>query len=179
MPQLIIIGGAPGCGKSTLAAQLRGLLRGPWIDYGRLREFHLEHDWSNQSREEEAMTFENLLVIIRNYIRHGYTSIIVDDLRDHRVQQVPSVLGDVSFRIVTLVISDPAELRRRIEARNEGWKDTEAAVAWNQRVMERPCVAGECKIDVTDKSPGAVLDEVLDELGLSRAALAPRGGSPG
>jgi broad-specificity NMP kinase len=169
MPELIVIGGAPGCGKSTLAAQLRVLLRGPWIDFGRLREFHLEHDWSNQSREEEAMTFENLLLIIRNYIRHGYRNIILDDLRDDRVQQVPSVLHDVSFRIVTLVISDPAELRRRIMARNDGWKDTEAAVAWNERVLERPCVAHECKIDVTNKSPGAVLDEVLDELGVSRA----------
>lgn len=179
MPELIVIGGAPGCGKSTLAAQLRALLRGPWIDFGRLREFHLERDWSNQSREEEVMTFENLLGIIRNYIRHGYRNIIVDDLRDHRVQQVPSVLPEVSFRIVTLIISDPAELRRRIEVRNEGWKDTEAAVAWNQRVMERPCVAHECKIDVANKSPGAVLDAVLDELGISRAALGTAGGATG
>jgi broad-specificity NMP kinase len=176
MPELIVIGGAPGCGKSTLAAQLRVLLGGPWIDYGRLREFHLEHDWSNQSPEEEGMTFENLLFIIRNYLRHGYQNIILDDLRDHRVQQVPSVLPDVSFRIVTLVISNPAELRRRIVQRNDGWKDTEAAVAWNQRVVERPCVAHECKIDVTSKSPRAVLDAVLDELGVSRAAA---GGAPG
>jgi len=29
MPELIVIGGAPGCGKSTLATQLRGLLHGP------------------------------------------------------------------------------------------------------------------------------------------------------
>ena len=72
MPESIVIGGAPGCGKSTLAAQLRALLRGPWIDFGRLRKFHLERDWSNEGHEEEAMTFENLSSIIRNYIRHGY-----------------------------------------------------------------------------------------------------------
>jgi predicted kinase len=178
MPELIVIGGAPGCGKSTLAAQLQALLRGPWIDFGRLREFHLERDWSNESPEEEAMTFENLLSIIRNYIRHGYRYIIVDDLRDNRIQQVPSVLRDVSLRIVTLVVSNPAELRRRIETRNDGWKDAEAAVAWNQRVLERACVAHECKIDVTNKSPGAVLDEVLGELGVSRAALAAASEAP-
>jgi adenylate kinase family enzyme len=93
--RLIVIGGAPGSGKSTLAAQLRDLLRGPWIDFGKLREFHLERDWSNQSDEEEAMAFENLVGIIRNYVRHGYRNIIVEDFQDRRVQQVPLVLHDV------------------------------------------------------------------------------------
>jgi broad-specificity NMP kinase len=178
MPELIVIGGAPGCGKSTLATQLRALLRGPWIDFGRLREFHLERDWSNQSYEEETMTFENVVSIIRNYVRHGYQNIIVDDLRDDRIQQVPGVLHDVSLRIITLVVSDPAELRRRITIRNDGWKDAEAAVVWNQRVLQRACVAHECKMDVMNKSPSAVLDEVLSELGVSRAALPAAGGVP-
>jgi hypothetical protein len=79
---------------------------------------------------------------------------------------------------VTLVLSDPAELRRRIEFRNDGWKDAEAAVAWNQRVLERACVAHESKIDVTNKSPDAVLDNVLSELGVSRAAQAAAGEAP-
>ena len=98
MPQLIVIGGAPGSGKSTLAGSLRAILRGPVIDFGRLREFHLERDWSNQSAEEEAMTFENLLSIIRNYVRHGHRNIIVEDLQDHRVQQIPTALHDVPLR---------------------------------------------------------------------------------
>jgi broad-specificity NMP kinase len=166
MVGLIVVGGAPGCGKSTLASQLRARLRGPWIDFGRLREFHLEPDWSNQSPEEEAMAFDNLICIIRNYLRHGYSNIIIDDLQDHRVQQITSVLHDVPVRIVTLILSDPTELSRRIRSRGDGWKDTEAAVAWNQRVVERACVNHERKIDVTGKSPLAVFAEVLKILGV-------------
>src|SRR3954467_13070947 len=146
MPELIVIGGAPGSGKSTLAAGLRALLRGPWIDFGRLREFHLERDWSNQSPEEELMTFENLLGIIRNYVRHGYTNIIVDDLRDHRIQQIPSALHDVPLQILTLVVSNASELKRRIISRNDGWRDPDAAVEWNQSVIDRACVERERKI---------------------------------
>ena len=167
MLELIVIGGAPGCGKSTLAAQLRLRLHGPWIDIGRLREFHLERDWSNQNADEEAMTFENLQSIIRNYVRHGYRNIIVDDLQDHRIQQVPHVLHDVPFQIVTLIVSDPSELRRRIVSRKDGWQDIDAAIAWNKSVMDRTCVDREQKIDVAGKSPAAVLQEALQVLGMT------------
>jgi hypothetical protein len=118
------------------------------------------------------------LSIIRNYVRRGYRNIIVDDLQDHRIQQLPGALHDVPLRIVTLVISDPSELRRRITSRNDGWKDPEAAVAWNQRVLDRPCVKHECKIDVTGKSQSAVLDEVINELGVPRPASAATDGVP-
>lgn len=164
MPELIVIGGSPGCGKSTLAVQLGAVLGGPSIDFGKLREFHLKRDWSNQSLAEETMTFENLLSVIRNYVRHGYRNIVVDDLQDERVQQIPRALQDVNFQIVTLVVSDASELRRRITSRDDGWKDAEAAVAWNQRVIDRSCVAREQKIDVTSKPPNLVLAEVLQAL---------------
>lgn len=107
------------------------------------------------------MAFETLICVIRNYLRHGYSNIIIDDLQDHRVQQIANVLHDVPVQIVTLVLSDTSELRRRISSRKDGWKDAEAAVAWNQRVMARACVNHERKIDVTGKSPLAVFAEVL------------------
>ena len=164
MPDVIVIGGAPGSGKSTLAEGLKAELRGPWIDFGRLREFHLERDWSDEGPDEEAMTFENLVFIIRNYVDKGYRNVLVDDLKDFRIQQAPAVLTELDLRIVTLVVSDDDELRRRVRARNDGWKDAERAVKWNRAVIERPAVQGEHKIDTVGHSPGEVVTAALESI---------------
>lgn len=169
MPRLIVIAGCPGSGKSTLAGYLHLFLKAPWVDFGRLREFHLDRDWSNQSPDEEAMTFENLVSIIHNYFRHGYADVIVDDLQDHRIQQIPSIFPDVEIAILTLIIHDPTELFRRIAQRNVGWRNAEGALAWNQRVIERPAIDHEFKIDVTTSSETQVVDHALVILGVRRS----------
>lgn len=164
MPCVIVIGGAPGCGKSTLAAALRAHLRCPHIDFGKLREFHLQRDWSDASEREESMAFENLLGITRNYLRHGYEHVIIDDLRYPRVLEVPHVLSDVPVRIVTLILSDEAELRRRIDKRTEGFRDADLAARWNGQILASPPKPGEARIDVAGKSPEDVLREAMDHL---------------
>lgn len=158
---IIIIGGSPGSGKSTLASNLRSRLNAPWVDFGRLREFHLKPDWSDQGPAEESLAFENLLFIVRNYFRHGYANVLVDDLKDIRVRQIPAVLTDVPFRILTLVVGTDQELRERIVKRNAGWKHVDGAVEWNRSVISRPTVAGEYKIDTASKSPSHVVDEAI------------------
>jgi predicted kinase len=161
MPRVIVIGGSPGSGKSTLARGLQSSLDAVWIDFGRLREFHLKPDWSNQGPEEEALTFENLISIVRNYVAHGWANIIVDDLRDARVRQIPQVLSGVHFCILTLTVCNEAELRLRITQRNDGWKDGDGAIAWNRLIIGRPAVAGERMIETSSKSEAQILTEAL------------------
>ncbi len=76
-PEIIVIAGAPGAGKSTVCNALRAKLDAPLVELGRLREFHLHRDWTNQSPEEEAMSFENLVTITQNYLRHGYQPVLI------------------------------------------------------------------------------------------------------
>ncbi len=64
---LIVIAGAPGSGKTTVSDLLYAELKSPYIDFGDVRNFHLDWGWTNQSPREEQMSFENLIYILKNY----------------------------------------------------------------------------------------------------------------
>jgi len=56
MTKIIFISGAPGSGKTTISNQLKIKLDDcPLIDFGCIREFHLNKSWSNASDKEEQM----------------------------------------------------------------------------------------------------------------------------
>lgn len=164
MPFLIFIGGAPGSGKTTVSNLLHAEFRSVLIDFGRLREFHLDELWSNASEEEEQMAFENLMFILKNYIRRGYRNVIVNDLKDSRIRQIPQIFESEDFLIVTLVLSDDEEHRARIlePTRDSGWRDVERAFAWNHAVIERPAVKNEVKLDNTAKTPADAAQEIIN-----------------
>ena len=161
MYDLIVIAGAPGSGKTTVADLLHGTLESPYIDFGYIREFHLDREWKNQSPREEQMSFENLVYILKNYICYGYKNIIVTDLQDFRVQQIPELFAEHSYLIATLVITSDNELALRIRNRNDGFRDAQRALAWNKEIQERPLVAGEHRIDNTHNEPKRTVDIIL------------------
>ncbi len=159
VPELIVIAGAPGTGKSTLARQLQQRWpRAPYIELSSFREFHLrEADWSDQSVEDEEVAWENLVFCVRTYARRGWTPVIVTDLREQRVQQVPGQFGDLQFAILTLVANDET-IRERVGARTEGFVAVDKALAWNHGVRERDVIVNETKIDVHALTPVALAD---------------------
>ena len=159
---LIVIAGAPGSGKTTVADLLHATLKSPYIDFGYIREFHLDRDWLDESAREEQMSFENLVYIIKNYIRYGYKNIIVTDLQDFRVQQIPKLFAEHNYLIATMVIESNAELALRIRNRNDGFRDVERALAWNKQIQERPLLVGERKIDNTHDEPERTLNVILE-----------------
>jgi cytidylate kinase len=158
---LIVIAGAPGSGKTTVAGLLHRTLASPFIDFGYIREFHLDPEWKTQSPREEQMSFENLVYIINNYIRYGYKNIIVTDLKDFRVQQIPDLFAGHSYLIATMIIRNDDELALRIRNRDDGWRDVPRAQDWNKQIQERPLLAGEHRIDNTHHEPGRTMEVIL------------------
>lgn len=124
---LIVLGGAPGVGKSTLASHLRSTLAPALLEFSAFRQPHLNAAWSDASPNEEAMAFENVAFVVRNYVRSGYRNVVLTDLRDERLASVPGTFSDLDIRIVTLVLADDDELRRRLRARTEGYRDIDSA----------------------------------------------------
>jgi len=165
MTNIILIAGSPASGKTTVSQLLKEKLGdAPLIDFGKLREFHLKRDWSNQSEEEEQMTFENLLYILDNYGKHGYEYVIVNDLKDERVQEFPNVFkGD--FKIFTLVLEDEA-LKQRMKdpTRDSGFTDIKVASEWNDKIKKRGAVKNEYKIDNSHSDPKKTVEIILEKL---------------
>ena len=166
MPSLIFIGGSPGSGKTTVSRLLHATFQSVMIDFGTLREFHLDNLWTKQSEKEEQMAFENLVFILKNYIRNGYKNVIVNDLKDFRIRQIPEEFEATDYLIVTLVVDDDDVLRARVldPARDSGWRDAERAIEWNRAVINRSAVKNEYKLDNTLKTPEQIALEIINLL---------------
>ncbi len=158
---LLVIAGAPGSGKTTVSNILYATLQSPYIDFGDVRNFHLDRQWSNQSPREEQMSFENLVYILKNYIRYGYKNVILNDLKDSRVQQIPELFAEYNYLIASLVIESDDELAARIRNRNSGFTNVERALEWNKEIQQRPLLAGEHRVDNMRNNPQQSVDIIL------------------
>jgi hypothetical protein len=126
--------------------------------------------WEKVSEKEEQMSFENLVFILKNYIRNGYKNVIANDLQDFRIQQIPQAFADDDYLIVTLVLFNEDEHRARIlnPTRDSGFRDVERALAWNRAVIERPTLRNEYKLDNTLNTPEETAREIINLLNLSK-----------
>jgi dephospho-CoA kinase len=162
MKDLIIFNGAPGSGKSTIGELLREQKNFPLIDFGWLRGGHLNNSWSNVSPEEEDMAFENLIFVIRNYLKHGYKNVVVNDLKDDKVKLLSDKFKEKDFIIISLIVYDDQELRKRvIGLRDSGFKNADEAIKWNLNLKNRPLLFNEYKIDNTHNNIEKTISEIL------------------
>lgn len=161
---IIIIAGSPGSGKTTLSESLQKELDSPLIDFGKLREFHLDRAWEKVTQKEKDMSFGNLIYIIKNYLKNGYENIIINDLSEYMVNELWQIFSDTDLSIITLVVSDENELESRISTRKDGFKDFTAARDWNKRLLQKTLLPNESKIDTSELDQTETFMEVIKGL---------------
>lgn len=165
-PQVIIVAGAPGSGKSSLSHRLQQVTRSPLFEFGWIPEYRYRSNGEIPYPEEEQISFENLVLVTRNYVQHGFRAVILTDLEDHRIAQIADVFSGLDYCILTLVVHDEDVLSRRVldPDRTSGYRDVETAIEINRRILGRSPYPGEYRLDVTDCDLECVLSQALDFL---------------
>ena len=145
----IFIHGTPGTGKSSLAWALQAKFQSPCFEFGWIPEFRVKRNSTITYEEEEALAFENLTLVVKNYVRHGFDNIIITDLHDHIIRQLADAFAGYDYILVTLWMDDEEALKARVldELRSSGYRDWQAAVALNREIARRPLMKNEVRFN--------------------------------
>ena len=163
MLDFIFIHGAPGTGKSTLAKSLSERLKSPYFEFGWIPEFRDRLTGNLTYEEEEQFSFENLALILKNYVKRGFGNIVVTDLREPIIQQIPQKFSRHRYLLVTLTVDDDKILKSRVldETRSSGYRDWETALKINQELFNRPLMRHEFRLDSTYKTVEELTENVI------------------
>ena len=163
LPEIIIIAGAPGTGKSSLARLLQERSGAPMFEFGWIPEFRNRPNGQIPYAEEEQVSFENLVLVCKNYLRHRYRGIILTDLEDRRIVEISSVFKGHDYRIITLVLDEERVLKQRVldPQRSSGYRDWQEAAAINQSIKGRVLFPNEVRLNLTGKNLEQVYAELL------------------
>lgn len=165
MPDVIVIRGAPGCGKSEAAKRLAARLRtGVRIEVDTLRAMIIPVDWTNQSEHISVLSLAAGLVA--GFLGLGHRPVIVVDTfsGDKLTRFIADLVAQragVEVRVFALV-PDHSVLRARVESRpDDGFKDIGICEKLNADVL-RHLQPNERVIDNSALTPEETVDAILD-----------------
>jgi broad-specificity NMP kinase len=163
---VIIIHGAPGIGKTSVSQALHQRLNSPWFEFGWIPEFRQKGEVTISYEEEEQLSFENLCLVVNNYLRHGFRGVILSDLRDPIVAQALWRFARRDLLLVTLVTTDEELLKSRVldDTRSSGYRDWNEALALNRQYRERPMYRREMRIDIGGQSVENIVDKIIESV---------------
>ncbi len=163
MYDFIFLLGAQGSGKTTIARILKEKLNSPHIDFDWIRDFHLNKGWSNTSDAEEGMSFENLIFLLKNYVKHNYKNVIVGGFVEENVNKILEELKDYKYIIITLILTNVEILKKRVltESRDSGYRDFEKSIEFNRKLKDELKFTNENKIDNTNQSPEETASQII------------------
>lgn len=145
----IILHGSPGNGKTTLSRKLHNHFRSPYFEFGWIPEFRsLTPSVQISQRQEEQLAFENLMLVAKNYNRHGFKNIIITDLDDIRMLDIPVELEGFNYIILTLYSDEDEVIKQRILSRNNGnsYLDWKTSIRTNALIRSRSTLPNEYRI---------------------------------
>ena len=160
---VILMNGAPGTGKTTVSALLHEKLKCPWFEFGWIPEFRCLNPHTEISyEEEEQLSFENLMLVTKNYLRHGYEQVILSDLSMERVLEAAEILKDSQPVIVTLT-ADEETIRTRVRTRNNGneYRDEDGASEINARILASNAHPCEVRMDTANTPPEKMAEDII------------------
>jgi len=162
MKDLIFIAGAPGVGKSSVATELQKKLGSPCFEFGWIPEFCQKGNEIITYKEEEGIAFENLTLVAKNYVKHKFSNIIITDLQDERILGLHNQFENYNYALFTLTVSDDELLKSRIlnGDRSSEYRDWEAGLKINRKILSRELLPNEIRIDSTNKSISAIVEEI-------------------
>lgn len=170
---VLLIHGAPASGKSTLAAGLRESL-GAVIEVDQLRGMVTACDWGHPRIHAAAlgMALDGAVRLARAGVR---PVAVVDTFAwcGHGRAQAQLMLAALEFWTITLWV-EPAELVRRLEAREVGYRHVGPALELNAQALD--VGDRETLIDTTALAPAEVVArarEALAGIAASSHDLAP------
>jgi len=158
-PVLILIGGAPGVGKSTLASGLNQALAGSiWLDgddLWRMDPF-IVNDYTKQMVQKNIGF--SLSLFLEGQFKHVIFSWVMH--KKSIVEQILASLNTDNYRLIHLTLATSAEeLRKRIAA-SDAKRDPELALARQATLLaEYPD-----PLDTTLMSPKQVTEHVLRQI---------------
>ena len=167
MLDVIFITGCPASGKSTIAKLLQEKLKSPMFEFGWIPEFKLLNIVQSYE-DEEKLSFENLNLVVKNYIKHGYSNIIIADIRDDLLTQVPIIYKNFSNHIFTL-IPELNDIKSRIQERKvckNGFANFDLAVkSYNHWIDSK--LKYQTKIQTLNYSPDLIYENIYKYIQLS------------
>lgn len=130
---VVIIRGAPGTGKSTLAGQL--MLRwgrGATVEVDSLRGMINQIDWTSHQQHFDGI--RAAASVCRHYLVCDYSPVVLIDTFGYGSLEIATEeLGDVRCTIVTLTSSNAA-LKWRLVRRFGGYRDWRNAQKFNEHI---------------------------------------------